>query len=49
MRKAPVSKKKVKASKKVRRVMTVDEFIESQLSRYIKIHKRHKKEINYIG
>lgn len=39
-------KKKVK---KMRRVLTVDEFIEAQLSRYIKIHKEHEKEISYIG
>lgn len=49
MRKAPVSKKKMKSSRKVKRVMTVDEFIENQLNRYIRIHKRHEKEINYIG
>jgi len=38
-----------KKTRKIRRVMSVDEFIENQLSRYIKIHKRHEKEINYIG
>lgn len=38
-----------KKSKRMRRLMTVDEFIEHQLSRYIKIHKEHEKEINYIG
>lgn len=42
------SKMKKKA-KKMRRILTVDEFIEAQLSRYIKIHKEHEKEINYIG
>jgi len=46
MKNSPKVKKKVK---KVKRVMTVDDFIEDQLSRYIKIHKRHEKEINYIG
>jgi hypothetical protein len=38
-----------KKTKKSKRIMSVDEFIENQLSRYIKIHKRHEKEINYIG
>lgn len=46
MGKAVKMKKKVK---KFRRVLTVDEFIEAQLSKYIKIHKEHEKEINYIG
>lgn len=46
MKNASKIKKKVK---KMKRVMTVDDFIENQLSRYIKIHKRHEKEINYIG
>jgi hypothetical protein len=46
MEKAPKMKKRMK---KIRRIMTVDEFIENQLSRYIKIHKQHEKEISYIG
>lgn len=46
MRGASKAKKKVR---RVRRVMSVDDFIENQLSRYIKIHKRHEREINYIG
>jgi hypothetical protein len=46
MRAALKSKKRIR---KVKRVMSVDDFIENQLSRYIKIHKRHEKEINYIG
>lgn len=39
-------KKKVR---KIRRVKSVDEFINDQISRYIRIHKQHEKEINYIG
>jgi len=46
MEKGNRAKKKIK---KMRRVLTVDEFIEAQLSRYIKIHKEHEKEISYIG
>jgi hypothetical protein len=38
-----------KRVKRVRRVKTIDDFIEDQISRYVRIHKRHEKEINYIG
>jgi len=38
-----------KKTKKEGEFQTIDEFIEAQLSEYIKIHKKHEKEINYIG
>lgn len=37
-----------KKSKKFEEFKTIDDFIEEQLSEYIRIHKRHEKEINYI-
>lgn len=45
----------MKASSRVKKKVkktngrTVDDFIEQQLSRYIRIHKKHAKEISYIG
>lgn len=43
----PVAKKK--RARRVRRVENLENFIRKQLTRYIRIHKRHEKEINYIG
>ena len=33
----------------VEEVITVDDFIEAQLAEYIQLHKKHEKEISYIG
>jgi hypothetical protein len=38
-----------KRMRRIKRMRTVDDFIQDQISRYIRIHKKHEKEINYIG
>jgi len=40
---------KKKSRKLEEKVENIDDFIEAQLTEYIKIHKKHEKEINYIG
>lgn len=39
-------KKKMKKSKKAKEI---EKFIEEQIEEYIRIHKEHEKNLNYIG
>jgi len=34
---------------RIRRLKRMESFVEEQMERYIKIHKKHEKELNYIG
>ncbi|MBI2547657.1 MAG: hypothetical protein HYW23_04435 [Candidatus Aenigmarchaeota archaeon] len=33
---------------RIRRLKRLEEFVEKQIERYVKIHKKHEKEITYI-
>lgn len=45
----PKASRSRKKPGKTEEFQTIDDFIEAQLSEYIRIHKKHEKEINYIG
>lgn len=35
--------------KRIRKLRRMEKFIEDQIEHYIKIHKKHEKELRYIG
>ena len=41
--------KKARAMRKNRRVKRIERFAEEQLERYLELHKKHEKDLNYIG
>lgn len=34
---------------RIRRLKRLEKFVEKQIEKYVKIHKKHEKEITYIG
>ena len=39
----------VKKSKKIKKQESIENFVKEQMKMYIKIHKKHEKELTYIG
>ena len=38
-----------KKAKKIKKQKSIENFVKQQLEMYIKIHKKHEKELTYIG
>jgi hypothetical protein len=36
-------------TKKSKRLREIEKFVEEQLEKYIRIHKEHEKDLDYIG
>jgi hypothetical protein len=34
---------------RIRKLKRMERFVENQIEEYIKLHKRHEKELSYIG
>ncbi|MBI5872087.1 hypothetical protein HZB88_03290 [archaeon] len=34
---------------RIRRLRRMESFVEEQIDKYIKIHKKHEKDLSYIG
>ncbi len=35
--------------RRIRRLKRLEEFVEKQIDKYVRLHKRHEKELTYIG
>ncbi len=35
--------------KRIRRLKKLEDFVEEQIDKYVKIHKKHEKDLRYIG
>lgn len=35
--------------KRIKRLKRLESFAEEQIDRYVKIHKKHEKDLRYIG
>lgn len=34
---------------RIRRLKRLEEFVERQIEKYVRLHKKHEKELTYIG